>query len=441
MLALAGDSDPVKMITERARDVVIKAIQDGWSGPPYDPFGLADYLKIAVVARQDIPEARTVPSRTGFTIEFNPNRPRSRVKYSICHELAHTLFPDCGERVRHRITHRDTKGDEWQLEALCNIGAAELLMPVGSVAWVENERLTIDAILETRKQHQISAEAVLLRAARLTTGQCCAFSASRRNSPGSGERYFIDYAVGSRAWTGDIKAGIILPEATVARECTAIGFTAKGHEQWETLGTVRVECLGVPPYPRQIYPRVLGIIRRQRQVSVEVAGITNIQGDASRPRGSGSRILAQIVNDRAFTWGGGFSLTVRKKWPEAQKAFRAWAEPPHRNLRLGRVHVVGAEDHLAVASLVAQHGFHASPKPRIRYLALKSCLEELSMIALQRHATVHMPKIGSGLAGGSWSIVRELVQETLCRRGVKVFVYELPGGPGPAHPQKSLDFS
>lgn len=130
--ALAGDSDPVHAITERARTLAIKAIQEGWSGPPYDPFALAEYMNIAVVAREDIPEARTVPAGAGYVIEFNPNRPRSRVKYSIGHELAHTLFPDCSERVRNRVTHRDMKGDDWQLETLCNIGAAELLMPVGS---------------------------------------------------------------------------------------------------------------------------------------------------------------------------------------------------------------------------------------------------------------------------------------------------------------------
>ena len=113
-----------------------------------DPFALAEYLRVTVIAREDILEARTVPARGGYSIEFNPNRPRNRVKYSICHELAHTLFPDCAERVRNRVTHRDMKGDEWQLEMLCNIGAAEMLMPVGSTPSLEGGRFTIDAIVE-----------------------------------------------------------------------------------------------------------------------------------------------------------------------------------------------------------------------------------------------------------------------------------------------------
>jgi hypothetical protein len=91
VLALAGDSDPVKAITERARNLAMRAIQDGWSAPPYHPFALAEHERVSVIAREDIPDARTVPTRGGYTIEFNHNQPRTRIKYSICYELAHTL--------------------------------------------------------------------------------------------------------------------------------------------------------------------------------------------------------------------------------------------------------------------------------------------------------------------------------------------------------------
>lgn len=441
VVALAGGSDPIKVITDRARNLVINAIEKGWSGPPYDPFILAEFQRVAVIAREDIPDARTIPTKGGYTIEYNPNQPKSRVKYSICHELAHTLFPDCDKRIRNRVTHRDTKGDEWQLETLCNIGAAEMLMPIGSTASIEGNRLTIDAILEARKQHQVSAEAVLLRAIRLTSDQCCAFSSSRRQLPRQPqERYLIDYIVGSRTWMGAIRAGASLPVQTSARECIAIGFTHKGHETWDEVGPVRVECLGVAPYPNQTVPRVLGIARPQKQIPVTVPGITDVRGDASSPRGAGPNILAQIVNDSAFTWGGGFSLTVRKKWPEAQRAFREWAEQEPRNLKLGNVHMSDANDNLTVVSLIAQHGYGPSPKPRIRYAALEACLEKLGKFAAARHAQVHMPRIGSGQAGGSWNIIREVIEDKVCAQGVNVVVYEPPTGPAPSHPQGHLEF-
>jgi O-acetyl-ADP-ribose deacetylase (regulator of RNase III) len=252
------------------------------------------------------------------------------------------------------------------------------------------------------------------------------------------ERYFIDYAVASRTWRGTIAVGARLPDPSIASECIAIGFTAKGQEVWDNIGPVRVECLGAPPYPNQMLPRVLGIVRPQKQTPVTVPEITYLQGDATRPRGGGAQIIAQVVNDSAFTWGAGFSLAVRQKWPEAQREFRVWAE--QRNLRLGNVHFGRVTDHLTVVSMIAQHGFGPSPKLRIRYMALKACLEQMAKHAAERNATIHMPKIGSGQAGGSWNIIREIVQETVSNRGVRVFVYDLPSGPGASHPQKAFEF-
>lgn len=52
-----------------------------------------------------------------------------------------------------------------------------------------------------------------------------------------------------------------------------------------------------------------------------------------------------------------------------------------------------------------------------------------------------MPRIGCGLAGGTWRVVRELILDEICSRGVKVFVYDLPGKKTLGHPQAALDFS
>ena len=133
--ALAGQRDPVAVITERARNVVERATQDGWSGPPFDPFQLAERLGITVTPREDLLDARILAEAAGrFHIEYNPLRPKARVRYSLAHEIAHTLFPDCAKETRHRLKASTLRGDDWQLELLCNLGAAEILMPRGSFA-------------------------------------------------------------------------------------------------------------------------------------------------------------------------------------------------------------------------------------------------------------------------------------------------------------------
>jgi hypothetical protein len=426
--AIARESDPTHAITESARDLVFRAIEAGWDGPPFDPFQLANFAGIKVLPREDVVDARTIPAAGGkFVIEFNPNRPRHRIKYSICHEIAHTFFPDCSERVRNRALQQEMSGDDWQLEMLCNMGAAELLMPIGSFPALDEQRLSIDQILALRKRYEVSVDAVLLRTVNLTSEPCFVFSASVQRA-GKERKYQIDYVRSSRAWGQRIPSGLPLPRTTVAAECTAIGYTAKGVEQWLRTGDqFKVECVGLPPYPNQTTPRVAGVGYSTSAGRPESAQITFLRGDATSPRTQGPKIIAQIVNDKALTWGAGFALAVRQKWPKVQQQYRRWAMEGRASLKLGSMYVAEADPETMIASLVAQHGYGPSPTPRIRYGALDQSMEKLGQAAADLGATIHMPRLGAGQAGGSWPIIEEMINEHLCRDGLKVFVYDLPG--------------
>src|SRR6185312_2220955 len=165
-------------------------------------------------------------------------------------------------------------------------------------------------------------------------------------------------------------------------------------------------------------------------------------GDATAPHGEGHRILVHIVNDKTPNWGGGgFASALRTAWPEVQRDFQGWAEHRRDSYRLGGVRIVRADEGLSVASVVAQHGYGASSKPRLRYAALRAGLMRVAEAATRLGATVHMPRIGVGQAGGDWSVIRELIAETLCSTGLKVTVYELPGSRPPKAPQMSLDLT
>lgn len=423
ILALAGSRDPVAAITEKARSLILSAVEAGLAGPPFDPRELATYAKIPVVPRDDIVDARTVPSGPGICIEFNPNRPRARVRYSIAHELAHTLFPDCADRIRHRGLQGSAYHQDVQLETLCNIGAAEILMPIGSFPDLKSEAVSIDNLMDLRRRYDVSAEAVLLRFVRLTSVPCMMFCASRRDEGG---RYHIEYAVPSRGWPRRVMAGSTLPLGSLAEGCTAVGFTAKGKEEWSaSLGLTLVECIGVPPHPGRHYPRVVGLLKPVKRERSLVTEITYIKGNATQPRGAGEKLLAHIVNDKASTWGGGFAFVVRKTWPLVQEDFKRWAtEKSH--FVLGNIHISPVNESLRICHMIAQHGYGPSPTPRIRYDALRKCLEALRAEALPRTLSVHMPFIGTGQAGGSWEIVSELVENSLSQSGVPVLVYQLP---------------
>lgn len=425
---LAGEDDPLEVIQKRAREIVLRAMDQGWSGPPFDPIALSGLLGIPVSPRADIRDARTIPvGESGVCIEYNPTRPRGRLRYSVAHEIAHTLFPDCVERIRNRSAYHELQGDEWQLEVLCNVGAAELLMPVGSLQSQSVEQLGIDAVLALRSRFDVSTEAILIRTVHVTEEPCSAFVASRLERGARAGQYRIDYSIPSRSWPLRLRAGFFLPEQSVVQQCTAIGYTAKGDDVLPSVNEhVHLECVGIPPYPGCFYPRVAGVMTTGR-ASTEIPRITYLKGNALEPRGGEQKIVVHVVNDATPNWGGrGFAVGLKRKWPDAQCEFRNWADANRAHLKLGQVHIVRVSDSVSIASMVCQKGYGPSSKPRIRYAALADCLSKVAEAAKAIQASVHMPRIACGQAGGAWFIVEELISSALVGSGVPVFVYDLP---------------
>jgi O-acetyl-ADP-ribose deacetylase (regulator of RNase III) len=151
--------------------------------------------------------------------------------------------------------------------------------------------------------------------------------------------------------------------------------------------------------------------------------LTIIAGDATSPQAAGPKIIAHICNDLGG-WGRGFVLAVSRRWPEPERAYRQW----HRGragFRLGAVQLVPVQPNLWVANMVAQRGIkRGSSGPPIRYDAVEACLNELREHAHTHDASVHMPRIGCGLAGGRWELIEPLIVAALCEHDVPVTVYD-----------------
>ena len=424
---LAADRDPIDEIVSRARTRVMEGLDKGWAGPPYDPLLLARLSGIQVVGRDSVPDAHTVVDAKGqLVIEVNPNRPRARLRYSIAHELGHTLFPDCANHVRNRAAYHEMVGDEWQLEALCNIAAAEFLMPTGSFQELSQGGLSIDRLLELRQLYEVSMEAVLIRSIKRSNEEVAMFAASRIESARHKGSYRIDYSIRAPTMGASLPRGAVLPADTRVAECTAIGFTAKSHETWRGV-ELDCECVGIPPYPGSSWPRVVGFVRTSQGLEPDHAAITYLRGDALEPRGDGPALVTQIVNDATPNWGGrGFAQAVRARFPSVQEDFKHWVSLHRSSFQLGQTRLYQTRPGLWFASMIAQEGYGASEGPRLRYGALQKCLIRLANSAAERNATVHMPRIGAGQAGGDWAIIEELIRQEVCERDVPVIVYDLP---------------
>jgi O-acetyl-ADP-ribose deacetylase (regulator of RNase III) len=417
-------------------------MDEGWSGPPFDPVALAERLGLRVIASDDIRDARIIADGASTRIEFNPNRPRARTRYSIAHEIAHTLFPDFAEQVRHRATYHELSGDEWQLEALCNIAAAEIIMPIGTLPSAPVKDLTIEGLMDLRAKFEVSAESLLLRVVQASDEPCLMFCASRLEAGPNAGRYQLDYTVASPAWRRPLIAREqLLPPATVLAECTAIGYTAKANELWVEGGDeTRVQCVGVPPYPGASFPRVVGLLSHAEGDGDNGELVRYVRGSVTdvEDRAKGPAIVVHVVNDATANWGGsGVAMAIMRRWPEAQDSFRAWAQNRSR-FALGAVHFSDVGEEIHIATIVGQAGYGISSRPRVRYAALRDGLDAIRRFAVDRSASVHMPRIGCGQAGGKWEVVHDIIASTLSEHQVPVTIYDLPDRRASSPAQKGL---
>jgi hypothetical protein len=315
---------------------------------------------------------------------------------------------------------------------LCNLAAAEFLMPTGSFGEIADLNIGIDMLMELRSRYQVSTEAMLLRMLRLGLPSMLVFAASSRDD----ETYVFDYVLEAAGSIPKLYGRPVKRESPV-RNCSAIGFTDKGADKWPApIGDVYVECVGIPPYPGSVLPRVVGFAIRDIKKSAGFPRLKEIRGDALTPHESGVRLLAHVVNDQARSWGKGFGKQIASKYPEVARRFREQMEK--ERLPLGTLFTTEVEEGLTIVQLIAQRGYGEPLKLRLRYGALQTCLRKLRALAIDQSASVHMPPIGVGYGGGAWGLIRELIEQELCRHGISVTVYKLEESIGTMAKQPSL---
>ncbi|MEU5719365.1 macro domain-containing protein [Streptomyces sp. NPDC020403] len=155
-------------------------------------------------------------------------------------------------------------------------------------------------------------------------------------------------------------------------------------------------------------------------------GITYVRGDATAPQGKGVKLIAHVCNDLGG-WSKGFVLALSRRWPEPEAAYRRWhRERAGNDFGLGAVRFVQVQPYLWVANMVGQRGIRAGSKGvPVRYEAIDTALGAVADRAEELGASVHMPRIGCGLAGGRWSRIEPLVEQRLSQRGIPVTVYDI----------------
>lgn len=152
--------------------------------------------------------------------------------------------------------------------------------------------------------------------------------------------------------------------------------------------------------------------------------IRHITGDATQPQGKGTCLIVHCCNN-VPAWGSGFVVALSKRWDAPERKYREWGE-----YRLGSIQFVRVVDDVWVANIIGQDGVGIGQDgiPPVRYEALRKGFAQAARWCRDRGATAHMPRIASGLAGGDWALVEQLIEVTFLREGVDVTVYDFPGG-------------
>lgn len=176
----SGTSSPEEAIRSKARELIDLFVAT--LGEPTLPINIDLLASLRDIGRSEnrpviSPDAELAPDGSGgVTMRVNPDRPETRQRFSIAHEISHTFFPDymTKEWCRTDARYRDRRNPDEFLEMLCDIGAAELLFPQ---PWFGDDAVSVkhgvDLVTLAAKYHA-SREATIRRYAETSVDSLAA---------------------------------------------------------------------------------------------------------------------------------------------------------------------------------------------------------------------------------------------------------------------------
>jgi len=150
--------------------------------------------------------------------------------------------------------------------------------------------------------------------------------------------------------------------------------------------------------------------------------IVHLKGDATEPMLSEGKtaLICHVCNDIG-AWGKGFVLAISRRWKAPEEHYRQWfrSDKP----KLGEVRAIKVTDNIIVVNMIAQHDIRSiNGIPPIRYWAIRKAL---GIVAQQFHDPdkyeLHCPKFGSGLAGGDWNAIEDIIADVFPAN--KIYIY------------------
>lgn len=110
------------------------------------------------------------------------------------------------------------------------------------------------------------------------------------------------------------------------------------------------------------------------------------------------------------TMGKGVAKIIKEKYPEVYKADCNTNYGDFN--KLGTIDTVYCIDGSIIINAYTQYKY-CSHKPMLDYDALRLCLRKINQNYILKTRKIGLPKIGCGLAGGEWDLVKLIIEEEL----------------------------
>jgi hypothetical protein len=151
----------------------------------------------------------------------------------------------------------------------------------------------------------------------------------------------------------------------------------------------------------------------------------------------GSSIVVPHVCNNIDLFGAGFAEAVANRYPEVKANYHLLGQSFLRN-NLGHVQFIEVMHNkkyghkLVFANMIAQNGVRNKSNFRpLNYIALAKSMHSVAIYIKGMAAsnkdyaskwTIHCPKFGSGLAGGNWNFISDMIADAW--RDTPVYVYQ-----------------
>ena len=157
--------------------------------------------------------------------------------------------------------------------------------------------------------------------------------------------------------------------------------------------------------------------------------INYIKGDATEPILIDNKysVICHCCNALG-AWGKGFVVPLGKKYPIAKEKYLEFIKASNPENRLGSVSFAKVTEKIIIANIIGQYDIYPrNGKIPLDYAALEKGFNFIIEIFKMHKMplTVHMPKIGCGLAKGDWNKVENIIKNTFIKNNIEVYVYLL----------------